>query len=295
MKRLTTILAALLLTVTQLFSAKFEPVSDDWGAVRNFLYSRSSALNPGEPRRALQETPAWGRIKIACSWSDITKYITDIHDKVIEKSNQYFKKQTNQPKAAGWDVYKWHLAGIMGWIVIAYLLWIAMAYFINGWLELIFFLWGFVPPYWYVMSNPHSLWFSDPACVGWTWAFFGFVFFVILMAWFWTSVKRYCISWNGANWFTSLLGIIYGWGCLYLIVRIFLATMNQELVLLTITMVFTAFGKVPSPNIAQDGTLQDEHGNTIHGHFEAGKFYGKNGGIYEPDPASATGGWQRVN
>lgn len=225
----------------------------------------------------------------------ITKRTTDTHDKTIAKSKSFFKKQTNRPQAFGWDTYKWHLAGIIGWIVIAYILWIAMAFITNGWLELFFFIWAFVPPYWYIMSNPHSLWFSDPSCVGWTWAFFGYVFFVMLMVWFWTSVKRYCLSWNGANWFTSLVGVVYGWGCLYLIWNIFMATMSQELALLTITMVFTVFGKAPTPSPAQEGTLMEADGTIVHGHYEAGRFYGHNGGIYEPDPSSATGEWRRVN
>jgi len=198
----------------------------------------------------------------------------------------YFDRTTNNPNVSNWQKYKWHLWGVLGWIAISYLLLVLMAMLDKGIMDILYFLWMLIPPYLYLETNPHSLWFSDPSCVGWTWAFFGLVVFIALSAWFWANFKKFGLRLNGANLFTSIVGIVFGWACGYIMVKVLLATFNQDLGLLALAVIFSWFGWTPAPLKSEQGKLMDSRGNSVEGHLDAGdpnRFYGKDGKVYEKD------------
>lgn len=215
----------------------------------------------------------------------VSEKVKESHFNFLSDLRIYFDMQTNNPRVSSWDKYKWHLWGILGWALIAYILLIVIASFPGLVTETLYFCWFFIPPYIYVKANPHSLWFCDPACVGWTWAFFGLLFFIALAAWCWTNFKRFGLHWSGSNWFTSLLGIAFGWGCGYIVVLVLLATFDQDLALLSLALLFSWFGHVPTPSSSSsEGQLIDEYGHVIEGHFDSAdsnRFYANDGRVFE--------------
>ena len=217
----------------------------------------------------------------------VSEKVKEEHFNFLSNLRIYFDKKTNNPKVSNWEKYKWHMWGILIWALIAYVLLIVISNYPGGVVDTLYFCWFFIPPYIYLKTNPHSLWFSDPACVGWTWAFVGLLFFIALSAWFWTNFKRFGLRFNGTNWFTKLLGIAFGWGCGYIMVLVLLATFDQDLALLSLAVLFSWFGRVPTPSSqSTDGQLIDEHGHVIDGHFDSGdpnRFFGNDGRTYEKD------------
>lgn len=225
-------------------------------------------------------------------WNNLTKafFSWDVTDNLYKRNIRlqhqlydYFDKQTNNPHKTTWQRYKWHFWGILLWMFVAYLLLImGTKGLTNSWIQLFTYFWGFFPPQIYLLTNPHSLWFVDPSCIPWILVIVGLVFFIFIVTWLWINFKSYCIAFAGSNFLMKIISVLYGWGCLLIIITLFGAISEQDLILLFLVLIAGVAG--PIVKVPDTGTLISNRGERVEGHFDGSdRFFGNDGKIYKKD------------